>query len=170
MAFQHCPYQVDGFRFLKCLNSTSLTWDMRLKWLKFGRLAHIFAHCALKKRLEQFSMASLHCPYQGDDFRLLKCLNSTSLAWDMRLKRLKFGQLAHIFAHCAVKNKIEHFFMDFLHCPYQVDGFRLLKCLNSIFVAWDMRPKWVEIWHLDCFFAHCAVKNRLEHFSMASLH
>ena len=108
-------------------------------WLTF------FAHCAVEIRLEHFYMAFLHCPYQVDGFTLLKCLNSTSLAWDMRLKKLKFGRLAHIFAHCAVKKRLEHFSMASLHCPYQVDGFSLLKCLNSTSLAWDMRLERLKI-------------------------
>ena len=146
MAFLHCPYQVDDFRILECLNLTFLAWDMRLKWLKIWRLAPIFAHCAVKNSLEHFSMASLHCPYQVVDFRLLKCLNSTSLAWNMRLKRLKIWRLAPIFAHSAVKNSLEHFPMASLHCPYQVDDFRLLECLNPTILARDMRLKWLKIW------------------------
>ena len=105
-------------------------------WLTF------FAHCAVEIRLEHFYMAFLHCPYQVDGFTLLKCLNSTSLAWDMRLKKLKFGWLAHIFAHCAVKKRLEHFSIASLDCPYQVDDFSLLKCLNLTFLAWDMMLKW----------------------------
>ena len=42
-----------------------LAWDLRLKWLKIWQLAHIFAHCAVEKRLEHFSMASR--PYSGPE-------------------------------------------------------------------------------------------------------
>ena len=35
--------------------------------------------------------------------------------------------------HCAVENRLEHFSMALLHCPYKVDNFRLLTFKVSQF-------------------------------------
>ena len=40
----------------------------------------------------------------------------------------------------------------------------------STFLAWNMRLKWLKNWQFAHNFANFAVENRLERFSMASLH
>ena len=72
-------------------------------------------------RLEHFSMASLDCPYQVDDFRVLKRLNPTFLAWDMRLKWLKCLKIV------KMKKKFSSLSLHWLN-----DGHKIFSIFTSL--------------------------------------